>query len=271
MKIRNISAALANPTLGLEYLGWRVEKARTGNPAITLANGAKIAHFANFSEYHSMKQCISHAEQRFFVERVASTPGDIIDIGANVGVVSIPLALKFPDRTIHALEPAPTTFATLSKNVALNAVTNVKLHRVALADVPGVLAFNADPVSRGTARIATADDQYVEEVEATTLDLFVARNGITDVALLKIDVEGFESVVFSGGRETLAKRLPRVIFMEVCASITRSAGFDPAGAAQAVADAGYTWFDLTESGELVAVVPAQAATVTYANWVALPA
>ena len=70
--------------------------------------------------------------------------------------------------------------------------------------------------------------------------------------------------------ETLAKRPARVIFMEVCGPITQSAGFDPA-AAQAVADAGYTWCDLTERGDLVPVAPAHAATVAYANWVALPA
>ena len=100
--------------------------------------------------------------------------------------------------------------------------------------------------------------------------MFVAREGITALALLKIDVEGFESVVFSGARETLARRLPRIIFMEVCPPLTISAGFDPAEPAQLVQDAGYAWFRLEESGALVPVEPRQAADVTLENWVALP-
>lgn len=218
-----------------------------------------------------MVGCISPAEQHFFLEHVAKTDGDIIDIGANVGIVSVLLAHQFPNRTVHAIEPAPTTFTALGKNIALNALNNVRAHQLAVADQPGSLSFNANPVERATARIATQNDTHVQTVEATTLDLFVQREGISALALLKIDVEGFESVVFAGARDTLAKRLPQVIFMEVCPPLTQSAGFDPAEPARIVAAAGYSWFRLEESGALVPVTPEQTAGVTLENWVALPA
>lgn len=270
MRARNITAVLANPALGLEYLRWMIDQARTGNASFKLGNGARIGNFVDFSEYHSMAGCISPAEQRFFLDRVAAEPGDVIDIGANIGIVSVLLGHQFPDRTIHAIEPAPDTFAALGKNLALNGLGHVQPHQLAIADVPGSLAFNADPGQRATARIATADDTHVQTVEATTLDLFVARAGITKLALLKIDVEGFESLVFAGARDTLARRLPRIIFMEVCPPLTRSAGFDPAEPARIVAEAGYAWFRLEESGALVPVEPTQTAGVVLENWVALP-
>lgn len=270
MNLRNVATVLANPRLGFEYVGWTLDRARTGNASFALLNGARIGNFVNFSEYHSMVRCISPAEQRFFVERIAQETGDIIDIGANVGVVSVLVGRQFPERTVYAIEPAPGTFAALGKNIALNALDNVQAYQLALADAPGSLAFNANPLERATARIATSQDTHVQTVEATTLDLFVERAGITAVALLKIDVEGFETLVFEGARETLARRLARVIFMEVCPPLTRSAGFDPSRPAQAVADAGYTWFRLEETGALVPIAPEQAKGVTLENWVALP-
>lgn len=270
MKFSNIATVLSNPALGIEYIGWRIAQARSGNATFRLSNGARIGNFVNFSEYHSMLGCISPAEQHFFLDRVADTPGDIIDIGANVGIVSVLLARQFPDRVVHAIEPAPGTFAALGKNIALNALRNVRVHQLAIADAPGSLSFNANPTERATARIATADDTHVQIVAATTLDQFVADQSISALALLKIDVEGFESLVFGGARDTLARRLPRVIFMEVCPPLTRSAGFDPAEPARIVQAAGYAWFRLEESGALVPVTPEQTVGITLENWVALP-
>lgn len=268
---RNIAAILANPRLGIEYLGWVIDTARSGNASFKLINGGRMGNFVNFSEYHSMRGCISDAEQHFFLDRVAGESGDIIDIGANIGIVSVLLARQFPERIVHAIEPAPGTFAALGKNIALNGLGNVRAHQLAIADAPGSLSFNANPIQRATARIATADDTHVQTVSATTLDQFVADRAITALALLKIDVEGFETLVFGGARETLARRLPRIIFMEVCPPLTRSAGFDPAEPARIVQAAGYAWFRLEDSGELVPVVPSQSDEVELENWVALPA
>lgn len=267
---RNISTALANPQLCVEYVTWLLARARHGDASFALSNGARVGNFVNFSEYHSMLGCISPAEQRFFLERVAVTPGTIIDIGANIGIVSVLLGHQFPDRTIHAIEPAPHTFAALGKNIALNRLGNVRAHQYAIADQPGSLALNADPTQRATARIATGNDTHIQTVEAITLDSLIEREAITDLALLKIDVEGFESTVFDGARRMLADRLAKIIFMEVCPAVTVSAGFDAAAPARIVQQAGYSWFRLEQSGALVAVEPAQAADVTLENWVALP-
>jgi methylase of polypeptide subunit release factors len=52
--------------------------------------------------------------------------GDVIvDVGANVGVISILLAKMNPGAKIYAFEPVPRTYRTLMKNIAANKVTNI--------------------------------------------------------------------------------------------------------------------------------------------------
>lgn len=271
MHLRNIRAALSNPALALEYLRWRFENLRSsGNATFTLINHARIGNFIGFSEYHSLIGCISRAEQEFFLSRTAKVEGDIIDIGANIGIVSILLAKQFRARTVHAIEPADTTFSALQKNVALNDLVNVKCHRLAISDVPGTIAFNADPTQRATARIAVASDSHIQVVETMTLDAFVDKEAIGAIALLKIDVEGFESNVVRGGAQMLDRRLPRIIFMEICPALSVSAGYDAAEPARLIGEAGYDWFRLDDNGALVPVLPGDAAQVALENWVALP-
>ena len=272
MRLQNVATLIANPRIGMEYLSWSMKRiGSNGDATFRMINGAEIGGFVGFSEYHSLIGCITPAEQRFLMQILDDDPGEAIDIGANVGMVSLLLAQHAPERVIHAIEPAPSTFAALERNVARNAARNVRCHRLAISDAAGTLSFNADPHERATARIATAADQFVEDVPATTLDAFVAANAIATVAILKIDVEGFETKVLEGARAALAARLPRAIFMEMCPTLSISAGFDPKLPARIVAEAGYDWFRLEEDGALIAVTADALDGVVLENWVARPA
>ncbi|MDB5705959.1 MAG: fkbM [Sphingomonas bacterium] len=271
MRLRNISTVIANPGLGLEYMVWRARKLAGQNVTFALRNGARIGNFVDFSEYHSMIGCISQAEQDFFIGSVADDASPLIDIGANIGIVSVLLGKQFPGRTVHAFEPAPTTFTALKANVALNGLANVRCHQLAVSAEPGSIEFEAHPTRRATARIATAGGSDTQIVEATTLDAFVAAQGITAIGLLKVDVEGFESLVLRGAARVLERKMAAVIFMEVCPPLSESAGFDAAEPARLIEAAGYRWFRLGEDGALTPVVPADTAGVALENWVALPA
>lgn len=265
--MKNVVTAIRDPKLAIEYLGWRLQ-ALVGPPTFLLSNRAKIGNFTNFGEYHSMRKCISLVEQKFLLELVAETTGEIIDVGANIGLVSILIGYQYPGRKVRAIEPAPSTVQSLRGNVELNQLKNVVTYQIALTDRPGTIAFSANPKERATARIATAGANHIEEVLATTLDLFVEVEEVTTLSLLKIDVEGFESSVLQGAQKVLSQRLPQAIFMEVCPPLTISAGYDPVSPLKSVAEAGYNWFRLMEGGGLQAVVPEQAHNVELENWVA---
>lgn len=59
-----------------------------------------------------------------------------IDVGANIGAVTIPLAKVFPDIEVHAFEPNPLAIERLQRNIALNKTTNVILHPVGVGEKP---------------------------------------------------------------------------------------------------------------------------------------
>lgn len=267
--MRNIAAALRNPALAMEYLGWRLH-GLAGPVTFGLRNGARIGNFVSFSEYHSIRGCISKVEQDFFLSRTPNDNSPIIDVGANIGTVSALLGWEFSGRAIHAFEPAPTTFAALQRNMVMNGLDHVTCHRMALSDQPGTVEFDADPNQRATARMFTEATRHVLTVPATTLDAFTEAKGISSIGLLKIDVEGFEALVFRGAGRVLAERMPRVIFMEVCPALTRSAGFGTAEPARIVEAAGYRWHRLEETGALTPVTLADIEGIVLENWVALP-
>lgn len=268
--VRNAARLARDPNMVAEYLGWIASSARTGGkPCRRLLDGIEVGGFANFSEYHSVPGFINIAERRFFEESPFG-PGPIIDVGANIGLVSLLLARRFPDRDIHAFEPNPTTFETLEANIARNGATRVSCHRYAVSDADGTVMFDNDPVKRGTASIARSGDDHAAEVLATTLDSFVAANGIGTIGLLKIDVEGYETLVLRGASRVLNEIRPSAIYFEVCPPLTERAGFAAEGPARMLAEAGYDLRRLTDTGSLTPATLGELSGITLENWLATP-
>ena len=162
-----------------------------------------------------------HGNDAMLAEMHSHCPTDAVvyDIGANVGVYSLSLAIESAERTIVAFEPSPTVFDQLSKNVALNELEEqITLFQVGLGDTSGsqpfytssyteLSSFRSESATRWEARIATT-----EPVEIVRLDEFVDSHIPPDV--LKIDVEGTEAAVLRGAAETLTQHRP-VVFVEL--------------------------------------------------------
>jgi FkbM family methyltransferase len=266
--IRNLASVLRNPAILGDYFGWLASSALTGGkPSRRLFGSIEIGGFTNFSEYHSVVRFIDEPERRFFESFTGD--GVILDVGANIGVVSLFLARRFPDRVIHAFEPNPTTFEALEANVARNGGKNIVCHRTAVSEAVGTVMFNNDPIERGTASISKSGGAFVQEVPATTLDAFVAEQGIDKVSLFKIDVEGYETLVFRGAHCLLTEIRPAMIYFEVCPPLTERAGFTATEPAQMLADAGYALHRLADDGGLIPVVPHDMAGLEYENWLAV--
>jgi FkbM family methyltransferase len=139
-------------------------------------------------------------------------PGLVIDVGANMGAHTVPLAAELArqGRTMLALEPQPVIFQQLCANLALNGLMNVLALPYACGSQAGVVSFAAPDYRQqgnfgGVSMSAQGGISAVVTAPCQPLDEIVQQNL---VALIKIDVEGFELEVLKGARNSIARCHP---------------------------------------------------------------
>ena len=155
-------------------------------------------HPSNLSEQLWLNTACREDALEFF--RTYLKPGDkVIDVGANIGDTVLTASVNVgPTGRIWAVEPHPRTFHFLETNLTLNGVTNVEAINSAAGDAGGDVAFSdgrRDDMNRvggGTLMVP------IRRLD----DLVACRDPI---ALLKVDVEGYEKLVFTGAPAILEK------------------------------------------------------------------
>ena len=129
------------------------------------------------------------------------SPGDVfIDVGANVGFVSLIASSRVgPRGQVFSFEPNPSLVSRLRQTIARNGVANVSIFETALGADAGTVRLIAGE-HHGTNRISVGDEAPSEkEVPLDRADDLL-RGRIPDgvAAFVKIDVEGAEFGVLKG-------------------------------------------------------------------------
>jgi FkbM family methyltransferase len=134
----------------------------------------------------------------------------IIDIGANLGVYSLPMA-RLVGETGHvfAYEPGSEARTLLKRSRALNAAVNLDISPLALSDRKreGRLVFGVSSELN-----ALGDGSAGETVHITSLDSEDALRGWPSPDFVKIDAEGEEERILAGGRSFFSRHSPLVMF-----------------------------------------------------------
>lgn len=139
----------------------------------------------------------------------SSLRGTYIDIGANVGVTTIPYALKY-DWDFYAFEPDPDHFRRLQCNLVRNGVADrVRAYNVALYDKAGTLDLRKSPVNFGDYRLAIgespeAKDWETVKVQTDTLDNLLSAASLRKPIIVKLDTQGAEPFILRGGKSVIA-------------------------------------------------------------------
>ena len=198
-------------------------------------------------------------------------PGMVfVDVGANLGYYSMIASRKVGERGhVHAFEPVAEQCDHLLLNARVNRARNVKVNRCAVADSVGEREFFlSDTWNRGVHSLARTVGQTRScRVPCVTLDEYVARNGVSRIDVMKVDVEGAEAVVFDGARETFAAMPPSVVIFESCEEHAKAFGSSTTQPKRFLLDRGYELFHL-ESASRISPVP-DLCTETFANILAV--
>ncbi len=139
-------------------------------------------------------------ECQYYRLPLRSVPATILDLGANIGLSAIYFARFYPQSRIACVEPVPENLKLLIRNLRDNAVeTDVIAAAIDAKD--GVVAIERGAADYGH-RIAAAPVSL--EVASVSVPSILRRLGWDRIGLLKIDIEGHESVLLSQACEWLA-------------------------------------------------------------------
>ena len=138
-------------------------------------------------------------------------PGmNAIDIGANLGLYSLPMARQVaPDGRIFSYEPGREARELFERSRVLNGFGNLEIVGAAVSDSDreGHLAFAASSELRALGTAGTG-----EPVHITSLDVESVARAWPPIDFIKIDAEGEEERIIAGGRGFFAKHSPLVMF-----------------------------------------------------------
>jgi FkbM family methyltransferase len=144
---------------------------------------------------------------------VNGLPGEcvVVDAGANIGLVSIPIAqaVKARGGIVHAFEAQRMMFYALCGAAALNDLENLFVWHRAVGAGPGAIAVPrvdyATPQDFGmVSLVAAPSGEAGETVDLVAIDSLA----LPRLDFLKIDVEGMEISVLQGARGALQNHLP---------------------------------------------------------------
>lgn len=139
----------------------------------------------------------------------------IFDIGSNVGYYGLIAAKKInKSGKVYGFEPVSFIYKRASHNIALNHLQNFSIYNLAFSDKVGELRINiGNDANLGMSGINHHNylSGKTEIVNTDTVDNFVALNNISQIDIIKIDVEGSEWSVLQGMKEVLTNFKPTIL------------------------------------------------------------
>lgn len=150
-------------------------------------------------------------------KRLSKQSKIIFDVGANTGLYSLISGKANPGAKIYAFEPVELIFQRLNKNIKINEL-NVSSHRVALADEDGEGKIYAANTISNTFDQASLNNSKGTPVRVSALTIkkqrmshFISDEGISNIDLMKIDVETYEGKVLLGMEQYLKVFKPTML------------------------------------------------------------
>lgn len=172
--------------------------------------------------------------------RILPSNGTVLDIGANIGIMTTLLAKKANASTVYAFEPVPENILALKKIIRFQRLSNVKIFANALGDSNSMELMIMPVINhskmQGLSHVVEPADKKKQgeifSIPMRRMDDMAELQELEEIAAIKIDVENFEYYVLKGARELLKKHRP-LVFCELwgddrrtlCIDLMKSLGY----------------------------------------------
>lgn len=186
-------------------------------------------------------------------ERLVRPDSVVLDIGANVGSHTVPLAGLVGERgVVHAFEATEWAFAKLERNLACNPELDARVvanhcfltngsdaqerQQEIYSSWPLESGADLHPEHRGRLKV-------IGSAVRTSLDRYADDKQLDNISLVKIDVDGNELPVLQGGRKLIGRWKPPLV-MELAPYASSEAGSSFATLINFLREVGYRHADL---------------------------
>jgi len=178
---------------------------------IHLGNEYKVKIIPDFIGYVNF----GGKHNRGWHDCIDSLNGDeiFLDIGAHIGLYTLPAAIKLDRGKVYAFEPATVNYQILTKHIKMNNLVNVEAKNLLVGDLDKNIKFFEQEklVSPKNSivmidKISHYNTVYKKQVSLDNYfkDLDVVPN------VIKIDVEGAEVLVMNGAKKLITKSKPKI-------------------------------------------------------------
>lgn len=138
------------------------------------------------------------------------------DVGANIGLMSIPILYHIDSCTVASFEPSPNALPFLSRTIEESRFRNrwkaiKKAANDKVGEVLFTIATEAQGAYDGFQDTRRAGSMREITLPATTLDKEWEQMSCPNVSTMKIDVEGAELLVLNGARKCIQKCRPYIL------------------------------------------------------------
>ncbi len=204
---------LVAPSDILGLLGYFVARTVYKVLGVRLFKGISLT-FRNISLYlrpdfpsgiHFIKELIADDVYRNFKTSPRPDGSILLDVGSNIGLVSLDRCLRNAKLRTYCFEPHPETCSLLRLNVELNQLSDrITVYNYAVSDHTGNIAIMAGSNDNMAKTVESDEPAKSGAIQVTcwTLDALCSDHNITPT-YLKVDVEGHELSVLTGARNVL--------------------------------------------------------------------
>jgi FkbM family methyltransferase len=224
----------------LRYLKWQAGSRLVPGPIIIdwIADSRIMVSPGETALTGSVYCGLHEFEDMAYVLHASDADDLFADVGANVGPYTI-LACAVRGARGFCFEPVPSTYRRLLDNIHLNNLSDrVQAFNIGLSDCEADLLFTTG--ENCTNHVVAEDEAAADaiRVRVRPLDRVLDRE---IPSILKIDVEGFETLVIKGASRTLRHERLHSVIIELNGSGSRY-GFDEDEIRRTMRDHGFRAF-----------------------------
>lgn len=199
---------LEKARIQIEDVVWRKNWRETVRIGLSFINRRRIplpsAIYLHFGETDAL--CLDLGDEKFLEKYMVPENGlFFVDVGASIGAWSVFVAEK--GNKVYAFEPSPKAYRILVKNA--RDYPNIQPFPYALGDrdAIGKVGFSAYSVGGAVNKDFNLPGGGTAEIAIRSLDSL----NLSNIGVIKIDTEGYETPILVGAKETIEREKPRLI------------------------------------------------------------